>query len=211
MEYFKVSNLDKFQQYKDRNPTWIKLHRSVLTDFDHVELPDTVKWHLCGIWLIASAHNNKLPYNDEMITRLIQANTKTNLNLLLTKGFIEIIGERTQPVQTPYEPCNTETETEKSREEIDISDELQAKLFEVCGELPQATFLKQEVERWTEGEIIAALDYQAARCEPGTKPYSYIRKILESGGHKNGRRKKGTRKNKPKEPANYGDGGIEDL
>jgi len=141
-KHFRVVNLEKYQHYKDRNPTWIKLYRTVLSDFEHITMPDASKWHLSAIYLLASAHDNKLPFNDEIISRLIQANTKTNLNLLLSHGFISMLAEPAQDGTDLYGPAipETETETETYTEEtytkerdVLISEKAERLIFEIFG------------------------------------------------------------------------------
>jgi len=121
MEYFRVVNLDKYQHYKDRRPPWIKLHRSILDDYDHTRLPDASKWHLAMIWMLASALDNKIPYDDDWITQQIHATTKTNLNLLLSMDFIEMLAPCLQEDTESPKSAMPETETynkEKEKEEI---------------------------------------------------------------------------------------------
>ncbi len=47
MEYFGVVNWDKYQHYKDDRPVhWVKLHLSMLNDYDFGTLTDTQKGQL---------------------------------------------------------------------------------------------------------------------------------------------------------------------
>ena len=59
--FFSVTNYDQQQHYKDRGPTWIKLYNRLLDDYGFAQLPDAAKWHLIGIFLLASRHNNRIP------------------------------------------------------------------------------------------------------------------------------------------------------
>jgi hypothetical protein len=54
MNYLRVKNWTEFQHYKDRNPPWIKLHRTLLDDYEFSRLQDASKAHLMLIWLFAS-------------------------------------------------------------------------------------------------------------------------------------------------------------
>jgi len=121
VRYFMIPKLDDYQHYKHRNPPWIKLHRSVMSDWKHAGLPDGIKWHLAAIWLLASAHDNKLPFDDEIITNMIHANTKTNLNLLLSEGFICMLDDCKHDASTALSDCKQSAlsgalSVEKSRE-----------------------------------------------------------------------------------------------
>ena len=42
MEYLRIRNWENFQQYKDRDPKWIKLHRTLLEDYDFCKLSDVI-------------------------------------------------------------------------------------------------------------------------------------------------------------------------
>ena len=86
--YLKVNNWEKFQQYKDRDPKWIKLHRGLLDDYEYSHLPDAAKAHLVGLWLLAAKLDNKIPADPKWIAVKINATTKIDLELLKRCGFI---------------------------------------------------------------------------------------------------------------------------
>jgi len=98
-KYFRVRNYDDYQHYgKHREggerwstPKWIKLHNSVLTDYDFTRLPDHTKFHITAIWLLASQMQNKLPLDPQWIGMRINATEFIDLDALLEGGFIEII------------------------------------------------------------------------------------------------------------------------
>lgn len=50
----RVKNWPKFQHYRHRAPTWIKLHRALLDDFEFVRLPTVAKAVLPLVWLLAA-------------------------------------------------------------------------------------------------------------------------------------------------------------
>lgn len=93
MNYIRVKGWDEFQHYKDRTPPWIKLHNSLLENYDFECLPDASKAHLLCIWLLASRTNNKMPANPGWIEKKIGATSKVNLELLVSSGFLEEIQE----------------------------------------------------------------------------------------------------------------------
>ena len=63
------TNYDQQQHYKDRGPTWIKLYNRLLDDYGFAQLPDAAKWHLIGIFLLASRHNNRIPADPAWLAR----------------------------------------------------------------------------------------------------------------------------------------------
>lgn len=83
-----VKNWDQFQHYKDRNPPWIKLHNSLLEDYEFECLHDASKGHLLCIWMLASRTENKIPYDSEWVGRKIGASTPVDLDSLITAGFL---------------------------------------------------------------------------------------------------------------------------
>ncbi len=117
--FLEVRNLTVYQHYKQRRPPWIKLYASLLDDYDFGRLPDSAKWHLLGIFLLASQHGNVLPADPKWIARMI--NTRSKVDLSRLRHWLD-------PVQKPgpvaplasnmLAPCKqlaspeTETETE---------------------------------------------------------------------------------------------------
>lgn len=81
---YRVKNWERFQQYKDRRPPWIKLYRDLLDDRDWFSLDGESSKRLILIWLIASEYNGFLPDNRKLAFRLrctIQEIEQTLLNL----------------------------------------------------------------------------------------------------------------------------------
>jgi len=110
--YFSIKNWDTFQQYKDRDPKWIKLHREILNDYEFDQLTEIQQNHLMKIWLLASKLDNKIPNDPSWIGRQIGAKSKVDTKQLVTHGFIVMYGSVQECTQT-YLETETETETEK--------------------------------------------------------------------------------------------------
>lgn len=85
---FGVKNFEKFQHYKKRNPPWIKLYNALLDDYAFGLLPDATKMHLVAIWLLASRHQNAIPFDPEWVARRINATEPVDLVTLAATGFI---------------------------------------------------------------------------------------------------------------------------
>ena len=84
-----VKDWGRFQQYKDRNPTWIKFHLSVLDDYEFSRLPDTAKAHLLLIWLLAARCDNRIPYDVAWIAQRIGVREKNlQLERLIQGGWL---------------------------------------------------------------------------------------------------------------------------
>ena len=124
-----VKDWGRFQQYKDRNPTWIKLYLSLLDDYEFQKLPDATKAHLLLIWLLAARCDNRIPYDAEWIAQRIGVQAENlQIERLVEGGWLFVRtdaevrtdpvrngqGVRTDPV-APEEKRREETETEKTR------------------------------------------------------------------------------------------------
>jgi hypothetical protein len=88
MDYLSIPNWENLQHYKDRSPPWIKLHNTLLENYQFECLPDASKAHLICIWLLASRTNNKINPDPNWIKRRIGANSKVNIKLLIDEKFL---------------------------------------------------------------------------------------------------------------------------
>ncbi len=115
MRYFKITDWDQFQHYKDRAPPWIKLYNSILDDYNYSQLSDPGKAHLFAIMLLASRSSNKLPWDPKWIATRIHAKTSVNLEELEKLLFIECYGDSS----TMLASCEQSARLEKRREETE--------------------------------------------------------------------------------------------
>lgn len=90
MKYISINNWEKFQCYKDRDPKWIKLYRSLLDNYEYSLLDDSAKAHLVGIWLLAAKIGNEIPADPEWIATKIAARSPIDLDILKELGFIDL-------------------------------------------------------------------------------------------------------------------------
>ena len=108
MEYLKVKNWTKFQHYKTRNPPWIKLYRSLLTDYQFCALSDRDKGHLILLWVWAAGADGCLPRDAAWLRRRLGLHSDPNLELFINQGWLIIIASIN---------CGDVASTEKRREE----------------------------------------------------------------------------------------------
>lgn len=120
MKFLRVVNLEKYQHYKERRPPWVKLHRTVFSDYAFSRLQDASKSHLMLIWLLASEYENKLPHDAEWLGRKIDANAPVNIDELVSAGFLEaydddsiLLAPRVQDESKRGSTENREQSTEK--------------------------------------------------------------------------------------------------
>ena len=127
--YLRVSNLERYQHYKNRNPPWVKLYASILTDYEFSHLNDASKWLQVGIILLASQHHNQIPDDPKWIKSRLSMTSTPDLDSLETAGFIirehfasDLLAEA-EYASIPLAPDKqngvSERETEESREETD--------------------------------------------------------------------------------------------
>lgn len=99
MRHFRVRNWGKFQHYKNRNPPWIKLHTSLLEDYEFASLQDASKLLAICIWMLAARSDNKIPADPDWIRSKCNLKSKPDLAPLFDGGFIEWIQELPLPEQ----------------------------------------------------------------------------------------------------------------
>jgi hypothetical protein len=88
VRYLRIKNWDEFQHYKDRNPPWIKLHRSLLDDYEFSRLQDASKAHLMLIWVFASQNNGRVPDDPKFLQTRLGLDKQPDLQSLVDQGFL---------------------------------------------------------------------------------------------------------------------------
>src|SRR3954463_13419951 len=58
-----IPNWDRFQHYKDRNPSWIKGYVELLNDTEFRRLTFPQRGLLFGIWLLYASTRRQVPYS----------------------------------------------------------------------------------------------------------------------------------------------------
>jgi len=129
----RIKNWDKYQNFKDRRPPWIKLHRELLDDKEFHELPGTSVKVLIFLWLLASEDETKqgsLPSVKKIAFRLRMTDKSLeSIVSTLDHWLIQdapILGttcHQLGPSETETETYTKETETyTKETERCAISD-----------------------------------------------------------------------------------------
>lgn len=89
------NNWNEFQHYKDRNPTWIKLHKKLLDDFEFHRLPLASRALAPMLWLLASEHQEGVIEADpELLAFRLRCSIKeveAALAPLIGKGFFNVV------------------------------------------------------------------------------------------------------------------------
>jgi flagellar biosynthesis GTPase FlhF len=115
-----VKNWSEFQHYKDRSPSWIKLHKRILDDRVFHLLPVASRALAPMIWLLASEHEGGvLPFDlGDFAYRLRQTEKEIEnaVNPLIDKGFLILAQTASEPLAEGLQVAIPRRE-EKRREE----------------------------------------------------------------------------------------------
>lgn len=147
-------NWAEFQHYADRNPSWIKLHKKLLDNYDFHCLPVASRALAPMLWLIASdtkegiidAEPKKLGYR----LRMTPKEVTDALNPLIEGEFFSVVQDDSDPLAEAERSASLE-KRDKEREEKEEKKRALARLFDefwaVCPKkvaLPKAraSFLK---------------------------------------------------------------------
>lgn len=124
--FLSIRDFDQLQHYRDRALIWIKLHVSLLDDYVFQQLPDSAKFHLIGLMLLAARMGNRLPNNPAYLARQIGADTPIDVESLLKKGFlIPCKRKRTKPrdASNALAPAEQPASLDKNREDKNREEE----------------------------------------------------------------------------------------
>lgn len=114
--YLRVKNWEQFQHYADRSPPWIKLHRSVLDDYEFSSLPDASKAHLMLIWLLASSNDGRIPSDPAWLTRRLATTETLDLDVLVAAGFLLPEHDASAPIAPCEHDASKVLDLARSRE-----------------------------------------------------------------------------------------------
>jgi len=125
----KPKNWNDFQHYKNRSPSWIKLHKRLLDDYEFQMLPLASRALAPMLWLLASEYTDAIIDETEdaiaFRMRMSVGDFNKAINPLINSSFFECL----QDASTLLAPCLPREEKEKRREEKEKSNvKLQATL-----------------------------------------------------------------------------------
>lgn len=97
MSTIRPKNWDDFQHYKNRRPIWIKLHRTLLDDFDFHGLPLASRALAPMLWLLAGDYEQaNIPLDYAMLGfrfRMSSKEAEQAIKPLIDKGFFNLYGD----------------------------------------------------------------------------------------------------------------------
>lgn len=114
MRILRVKNYEKYQNHRSKNPSWIKLYRSLLTDLAFMKLDIESRYLYIGLLILASETGNTT-VNDASYLGLRLAIDPTRLDLkpLFRSGLL-CASSRTVQRMNVLSERETERETEKN-------------------------------------------------------------------------------------------------
>jgi len=84
VEYLEIKNWRTYQHYSDRRPPWIKLHDSILDDYEFSHLTETARLVYLLMLLLAGKTDNAIPRDMEWISRKVHVGVKETQNAVET-------------------------------------------------------------------------------------------------------------------------------
>jgi hypothetical protein len=120
----RIKNWSSFQHYKERNPPWIKLHKSLLDDYEYQSLPVASKALAPMLWLLASENKEGVinASAEKLAFRLRMTVQEFNdaLKPLIDSGFVVLESEMLAECKRDAMPeTEKSTETEEETEATD--------------------------------------------------------------------------------------------
>ena len=117
--YVWIRNWDRFQHYKDRDPTWIKNYRALLSSDEYLGLTMSERGVLHGIWLAYASSNRALRGHTASLTRRLgQRVTSEQLTSLNHAGFIQLLASK--PLSDRYHDASPEKSREEKEQEPSV-------------------------------------------------------------------------------------------
>lgn len=121
MNRLRVKNWEQFQHYKDRSPPWIKLHKSLLDDYQFHCLPVASRALAPCIWLLASeSDDGSVAHDPETISfrlRMSIKDVEAALLPLVSAGFLIELQDASAVLADSKQDASAVLSLARSREE----------------------------------------------------------------------------------------------
>lgn len=115
-KFIRITNWENYQHYKDRDPTWVKLHRTMRNSRTWVKADDATKLLAICTMMLAADTGNKIPFDPDFIRQVCFLHTDPDFSKLVDLGFIEIVDENGAALAERTKPHQNDS-LEKRREE----------------------------------------------------------------------------------------------
>lgn len=127
--HIRPKNWGDFQHYKDRSPTWIKLHKGLLDDYEFQSLPLASRALAPMLWLLASEEKDgTIDANDKKLAfrlRMTATEIEDAIKPLIEAGFFIVVGADSGSLAEPEHAASPEKK-EESREQVEKQEQKNA-------------------------------------------------------------------------------------
>lgn len=163
-------NWGEFQHYKDRSPTWIKLHASILDDYDYCMMHVASRALAPMLWLLASRYANgeitDTPVKVAFKLRMSLDDYLFALKPLIDNGFF--VADSEMLAECYQDACLEKRREEKSREEKEENTE--AKSTARKARTPSASGIQILIDLGISQQV--AEDYMKVRKDKNAKSFT---------------------------------------
>jgi len=95
--FLSIRNFNKLQHFNKKRPPWLKLYAALPLDYPFINLQEDAKLTFVFLTIVASEHDNRIPYDIKFLRKrlAISENTITNgLGELLDVGMVSVSKKR---------------------------------------------------------------------------------------------------------------------
>jgi hypothetical protein len=114
MRILRVKNYEKYQNHRSKDPRWIKLYRTLLTDRDFLKLDIDSRYIFVGLLILASETANTIVNDPSYLAHRLSIDvSRLNLTPLFRSGLLVASSSTLRRMNVPQRREETERETEE--------------------------------------------------------------------------------------------------
>ena len=91
--YLSIRNYKKLQHFKKKRPPWIKIYTALPLDYPFINLREDAKLTFVFLTIVASEHDNRIPFDIPFLGKRLAIDTQTIINglsELLHTGMVSL-------------------------------------------------------------------------------------------------------------------------
>lgn len=179
MKFLAIKDFGLFQHYRNRNPPWIKLYGTLLTDLKFLQMPEAAQAQLVKLWILASQFGHPLPNDPKLLAGKIGTTGRFHLAIMIDAGFIipcnqnasVLLAENEQERYGDATPLDERGEIEKELQSVSpavglAESQLAAKLPTDADRLALAAIVARATSR---AACLASLDAMLTGNDPAVR------------------------------------------
>lgn len=144
----------EFQHYKDRDPSWIKLHKKLLDNFEFHQLPLASRALAPMLWLLASEYKDGVmvatPQKLAFRLRLTEGELTDALMPLVSAGFFSVEHDASELIAD----CKPDASPRRDKEEEQVETQEQTEVEPAFAEALNAYNLIASELKWPEAQAL---------------------------------------------------------